>query len=495
MVAAARPHRPKFTKSLRDVTASELYYQLTYMSATASAGTTRNQIFELASRVPRPTAAYFEKVRLLAEKMGYDYARACSLIGGAVRSAMMRSLLLRISDSLLSGQSEAEFLAEEAEVQGQVYEKDYERDLSVLLKWTDAYGAMMVSAVVIIIVTLLSSMIYNLNIGVMVSMIALAVCMTLGGTWVLSVAAPSEVRERYSTDGPRSQIWALRLSRITLPVVVLTSVGLALSKVELGWILIAVSVELLPLGIASVLGGREIDAKDREIGAFLRLLGSTAVSTGTTLTEAMTRIDLDSFPSLQPHLEQLRFRQGISDPRRCWRKFASETGSALVNDIVAVFSDAVELGGDADSIGLFSSQFANRTVALRSKREVIASSFVWLTFVIHGAMAALMVIVTEVMHGFIEVVWSALEAADEAVVQEGAMILSLPSRGDARIAFLSQAVLGMVILLAGANALAILVTDGGHRLKLSFYLSILLFVSGCCLILLPRLVGKMIMGV
>ena len=248
-------------------------------------------------------------------------------------------------------------------------------------------------------------------------------------------------------------------------------------------------MELLPLGIASVLGGREINAKDREIGPFLRSLGSTAVSTGTTLTEAMTRIDLGSFPSLQPHLERLRYRQQAAiDPRLCWRMFSMETGSELISGTIGIFNDAVELGADADTVGLFASRFANRTVMLRAKREVISSTFVSLTLVVHGAMGALMVVIMEVMQTFLEMIWSAAVVEGQESIQ-GAM-LPLPSLDDPQIVFLNYATTWMVVLLTGANALAIAATDGGHKLKLTFYLSVLLLISGACFIFLPPLVGQ-----
>jgi flagellar protein FlaJ len=491
MVATAQPRRLKFARSLREVSASELYYQLTYMSATASAGTTRNQIFALASKVDRPTAPYFDKIRLLAEKLGYDYARACSMIGQAVRSNAMKSLLLRLSDSLVSGQSEAEFLEEEVNVQGEMFEKEYERDLSSLLKWTDAYGAIIVSTALIIIVNLVSTMIYSLGMGIIVGMVVLAVFTAMGGTWILSRSAPDEERELFTEEGPQSQVWALRLAKITPPLVAITIGGMAIAKSQLGWILMVVALELLPLGIASLLGGREISEKDKEIGPFLRSLGSTTVSTGTTLTEAMTRIDLDSFPGLTADLERLRYRQQASiDPRLCWNKFAKETGSALINGTINVFNDAVTLGGDADTVGLFASQFANRTVMLRAKREVITSTFVSLTLVVHGAMSALMVIIMEVMTQFIEMIWSAAVMEDGAALQ--ASIMPLPSLDDPQIVFLSHVTTTMVLLLALANALAMSATEGGHRLKMSFYLSMLIAISGACFVFLPSMIEKLL---
>ena len=114
MTTISKSGKRAVTKSLREVTGADLYHQLTYMSTTASSGISRDRIFKLAAKLKRPTAPYFQRVHLLAQKLGYDYARACGLIGDAVKSNFMKSLLLRLADALVSGQPEPEFLAEEA---------------------------------------------------------------------------------------------------------------------------------------------------------------------------------------------------------------------------------------------------------------------------------------------------------------------------------------------------------------------------------------------
>lgn len=488
MTASGKTRRTSVTRSLKEVNGFDLYYQLVYMSATASAGIKRNQIFALASRLPRPSACYFRKIDLLAQKLGYNYARACSLLGEAVKSQSMRSLLLRLSDALVSGQPEMDFLREEAEVQAVVYEKEYERDLTSLTKWTDAYGAIIVSTALIIIVNLVSTMIYNLGLGIIIGLVVLTIFTALGGTWVLTRSAPREVKDIFSQEGPWSQKWALRLAKITVPVIMLATGLMIVGGLPLGWLLIADAVLLLPLGISSMLGGREIAAKDKEIGPFLRSLGATAVSTGTTLTEAMNRLDLVSFAALQPDLERLRYRLRASiDPDLCWQKFALETGSKLISETVRIFNDAVNLGGDADTVGLLAAKFANRTIMLRAKRNVVTSTFTSLTLVIHGAIAALMVLIMEVMTKFVEMIWSAAVMEGEEALET--MILPLPSLDDPQMRFLQYVTTAMVLLLAVANAVALGATDVGHKLRISFYLSLLLFISGLAFIIAPPLIN------
>lgn len=483
--------KPKSKDSFKEVSDFDLFYQLTYMSAVASAGISRTRIFQLSSKVPRPPAEYFERVHLLTQKLGYDYAKACRTVGDAIRSSEMKSLLLRLAGALISGQPEADFLTEEALVQGDAYEKEYERDLASLTKWTDAYAAISVSAALIVIVNLTSTLIYDMGMGMIIGLTAVSVLTSSMGAWVLSKAAPREVRAFFSAEGPGAQRLARSLVRIVPPAVLIVCLPLWLLGAGLGQILVVAALLVSPLGLVSMLAGREIDAKDREIGPFLRSLGGMAMSTGTTITEALTRVDLSSFPPLESDLNRLRWRLNASiDPELCWRKFAHETGSKLIGETVAVFNDAVKLGGDPDTVAFLSAQFASKTIMLRAKRKVVSSTFSWLTMVMHGAIAALMITIMEIIRKFTDLVGTAVTIEDEASM--GAMMPMMISFGSPHTQFLQLMTTGMVILLALVNAYAIISADGGHKFKLSYYLAILLLLSGASFLVMPSLV-EMIM--
>ena len=191
--------------SFKEVTGFDLFYQLIYMSAIASAGISRNKIFEFGASLPRQAAAYFNRVHLVCRRLGYEYSTACTLVGEAADSDAMKSLLLRFADALAAGQPEVTFLTEEADVQGNAYEKEYERDLASLTKWTDAYAAIVVSSALIIIINLVSALIYDMGISMTVGLVVTGVLTAAGGAWVLSRAAPPEVRVHFSSTGPQAQ--------------------------------------------------------------------------------------------------------------------------------------------------------------------------------------------------------------------------------------------------------------------------------------------------
>jgi archaeal flagellar protein FlaJ len=475
----------------KEVQGSELFYQLTYMSAIASSGLSRHRIFSMASSLPIPPADYFERIQLLVQKMGYDYTKACNSVGLAVKSETMASLLLRMGTAFTSGQHERDFLSEESLITGHIYEKEYERDLASLTKWTDAYAAISVSATLIVIINMTSSLIQSMGDALLVGLVATAIFTTGVTGWVLSRAAPKETIDLFTEEGPRAQRLALQLRYYTTAAALVVSALLWMWEIPVGWILVVCALILLPLGIFSLMAGGEIDRKDREFGPFLRSLGGMAVSTGTTIGEALTRIDLSSFPALEEDLERLRRRLTAAiEPELCWRHFAAETGSKLLSETVKIFNDSVKLGADPDIVAFQSADFSSRTILLRAKRKVTAATFTWLTVIMHGVISALLVIVFEIVRNFTLLMLEATADLDMSAAQSSGA--AMPAFSTPNIEFFNGAVLIMVIMLAFVNAFSISATDGGHKTKLAFYLAIMFSLSGACLIFLPSVVEGML---
>jgi archaellum biogenesis protein FlaJ (TadC family) len=244
---------------------------------------------------------------------------------------------------------------------------------------------------------------------------------------------------------------------------------------------------MFPLGIVCMRATKEIESKDREIGPFLRSFGAVASSTGTTLAGALTQLDPSSFPNLQSDLKRLIWRLKASiPPALCWQHFARETGSKLIRDTIAVFYDAIKLGGDTSMVGSLCSQFATTEVMLRARRRGIASTFSNLTIVMHVAVSALMIIILEVIQMFTDLI----AAAASSQAEEALHSLQLPmlSFASPLMGVMSTLTHAMVVVLALINAYAIVAADGGHILKGSFYLSILLVLSGLGFVAGPSLV-------
>ena len=70
-----------------------------------------------------------------------------------------------------------------------VYGNRYERDMESLRKWTDAYVALMVSATLIIVISLVSMMIYPLG-SMMIVGLAFIVMVVTGSGYIIFTVSP-----------------------------------------------------------------------------------------------------------------------------------------------------------------------------------------------------------------------------------------------------------------------------------------------------------------
>lgn len=482
----------KNSYKFKDVSAFEMFYQLTYMSATAAAGISRSKTFELAAQSGSPAAQYFEAINTLVNELRYDFPEACRGIADKAPSDEVKSFLLRLSDAMRSGEPLPTFLAREAEVQGDNYSNSYERDLESLKKWSDAFSSIIVSVALIVIINLVSTMIYQMGMGTIAGLITTSIVVGFFGAWVLSRAAPQEQMVVASAVGSAQQRKTLNWGRILIPVTALITVTLIVLGISRSWVLISAAVILFPLGLISYRADEVITKKDAEISSFLRSLGGMATSTGSTLREALARTDITSFPVLHSDIERLSTRlQALASPTICWQKFGYETGSQLVRQSIGIFYESIRLGGDPERVGFLCSLFASRTAMLRAKRRTVVATFSWLTMVMHVVVAALMVFVLEIIHNFLFLMQSAINPDEaDAVAQNLAMPMANFSL--AQMQFLDVITIMMVILLAVISALAIVASDGGYKFKLALYLSVLLFMSGISFWVVPPVVARLL---
>jgi archaeal flagellar protein FlaJ len=480
--------------SFKKVTPFELFYQLTYMSAISAAGVGRARTFELAAVTTTNAAPYFAAINTLVQEFRYEYPEACRRLGVQSKSENMRSFLLRLSDALRSGEPLADFLTREAEVQGQDYHNRYERDLEALKQWTNAFSSIVISVALIIIVQVISSMIYSTDITMMSVMVVAGIAMAGMGTWIIYRSAPREAMVVRLAKGSAEQQRAMRLFRMLVPLAFATAAGLALVGAPVGLVFIAFAGFLVPIGIISMRSDKKVVKQDEEFSTFLRSTGGMATASGTTLKQALTRIDLSSFPMLEDNIKRLSTRlEALIEPELCWRSFGNETGSRLISDVTEIFYNAVRMGGDPERVGYLCSLFTSKTVQLRAKRKLIAGTFTGLTTVMHAVVAGLMLFVLSIVQNFAAIVAALMPSQEELATSSGKQFsLGMAEFSAADLQFLANVTLGMIVALGIVAAVAIIVCSGGNKLKAAFYVGMTAIISGVCYLAVPPLVANIL---
>lgn len=469
----------------------DLLSQLTHMSAVSTAGISRDRLFEGTGRLDYSTSRFFRRVHLVAQRLNYDYSRACEMVAEKTGPESVHNLLLRFSTALSAGEPEDEFLARETEIQIELYGKKYERDLESLQKWTDAYVALMVSTTLIVVISLVSMMIYPMASGVIIGLSVVVLVATMAGSWVIFGNAPHEVKTHRLPRKSPEQYQMERLGQILLPVAAVFGTVLGITF-GLGIALIGSAMVLAPLGYVAFRDDARIDNHDRDIATFLRALGGIMGTAGATVNEAMSRLNRRSLGTMEPHVHRLyvRLNNNIS-PQLCWLRLAGETGSEMVSRSVRIFWDGLRMGGDPGRIGTLASNFAQKVVLLRASRKLVSGTFAWVVIPLHVALLGIMLFITEVMRIFGTQLTKIQDETltSDTLAEAGVSQALLFASPDMRI--ISLFVGMMVFLLTVSNTFAPYAAAGGHPYKMCLYGSIMMLISGVGIIIVPAAVSSL----
>ena len=468
----------------------DLFTQLSYMASLATAKVSRDVLFTKAASLHLSSTPYFVEINTLVNRLSYDYAEACRAVSERCKDHDVSTLLKRLAGSLNSGEDEAEFLTREAGVLAELYVAEYERDIESLRKWTDGYSALIVSAGLIVVVSMISLMIYSLGIGMMLGTTFVTLTVSAGGAWIIYAAVPREGFTRTAGLSSKGQLHAVFLFRILVPIGCVIGVLTWIAGLSIGVAFIAIGLSLLPAGFVMYRDSRRLASQDNDVANTVRLLGGVTSAIGTTVQDAIGKIDRRSLASLQEDVRRLEIRMnaGIS-PNACWRRFVKETGSELIERTVDIFWDALTLGGEAGRTGKNAAFFASRIAMARAKRALVADMFGYLVWPLHASMVGLLIFIVTIMELF------AYSLSDAAPTVEGgsegvpaaATMAGFNTFAGVNFDFLRALILLVVLALTIGNALAPHLASGGHRLRLAFHLGITMTITGGMLAFLPGL--------
>ena len=491
----------------------DLLSNLTYMSVLSLGSLPRDQVLAHCARQRFKTAVFFDFIYVMAKRVGMEYTRAFQLAAEKAGASSIKSLLLRFAASISSGESEREFVIQEAKIEGERYGNEYERGVENLRKWTDAYAAILISVTLIMVVSLVSTMMGSLGENFIVIMAFTLFFITAVGVYVIHKVAPVE-QVTYDAEGALTK----DRKRARLLLALLAPVGLAVALVfgpqqsmMMGSAVAfaAIGLSLLPAGWYAWKDDSTVNKLDTEFPTFIRSLGNIAGASGVTLTEALKRIDTKSMGSLEPHIDRLKVRLAAGLPtQQCWDAFRAETGSELIKRTTQMMEDGSGLGGRPDLVGNICSSFAQNMVQLRAKRALTATTFSFLTLPMHGTMTFILVFVLEIISTFNTKLGSASAGLGDTgrgdfSVPEGLAIppgVSLPAQGDLAggldlfgnqdMGLVTLMIVIVVLILTVANSIAPKAAAGGSNLKLVSYLGIMSLVSGFVLAVVPVVTGR-----
>ncbi len=166
--------------------------------------------------------------------------------------------------------------------------------------------------------------------------------------------------------------------------------------------------------------------------------------------------------------------------------------------------DATELGSEAGQVGQICSVYAQTVTQLRSRLNVVSSTFSFLTIPMHATTTFILVFVLHIIIGFNSRLGSvdlgnasaspqgALDSTGSTATVPDAISLtgSIGMFQDQDPTSVTAIVILVVVVLTVANALAPKFASGGSNLKIAWYLSIMCLISGGIMGVVPALAAK-----
>jgi flagellar protein FlaJ len=478
----------------------DVLYMLTYMNSVATANISRDEIFKkVAERKEFACSKYMEEVYVLAKYWNYDYSTACTHVSKKVSNPRLKELLLRLGNAMASGETEKKFLENEWNTMMIIYKNEYERSLESLKKWTDAFTALLVSMSFISITIVLSITLYNM--GDPVTMLT-ATAMMIGlvgfiGIVLIRAEAPKEIKTHSLAHKSDEQQLVDKLYRTLIPIAVIVACVMFILNLGGGLVLVAVGIILFPIGWVGKKDDKMVDLRDKDFSQFTKMLGSVVGSMGLTVKEGITRVDKKAIGTLEPEINRL-YSQLIMgmDSQISWKRFIGSTGSELINKFTHIFTDAIDMGGDATKIGKLVNTTNLEIVLLRMKRKLVSSSFTTLIIPMHVCMCGLVVFVVQILvifSGMIAKLYATINYNANSTLGIGNAGISPSDIGFTLFqnvpgALLLEYCVVLVLILTVVNTFAAWYVEGGDKYKLFFYGPIMMATSGLCLIVVPFVV-------
>jgi flagellar protein FlaJ len=468
----------------RNALENELYFVITYLYGLATSYCSLLDMFNYVAQSEfKRCGQLFNRVKALAKTWHLGFVNALEIVAKNAKSPLLKDFLERFSQMLKTGEMYEKFLMMEHEAYVVAYEAEYERSLKNVENLGNAYTAIITSITFVTITLTLTEALMGTNGGSSFESTSFMLALALAATLVLSVFVLYLMTPvdgfiylhkdlRCPKEFTRLR-WLLVVSIIASTVLATVAAFVAPSESALGWVLLGLSIPLLPIGILAKRADNAVKAKENAFPTFIRTLGTTAGITGYSTSRALKLLLVRDFGILSTQVKALHSRLSIGvDSKLCWRNLASECGSDMIRIFGGVYEATVSLGGDPGEIGKMISRNMLRRLVLRAKRIQVASAIRSLIYPMHAIECALLAFMTTLLQLLVNMV-------NIGGQLNSSIGLFQSSINPSSIAPLFN---GIMILMAVTNAIALKVTEVSNIYRFLYHLAILFIMTGAVIV-------------
>jgi flagellar protein FlaJ len=464
----------------RNAVENELYFVITYLYGLATSYCSLEDMFTYVAQSEfKSCGRLFDRVSELATTWHFGFVNALEGVAKQVKGPLLKDFLERFSQMLKTGDLYDRFLMMEHEAYTAAYEAEYERKLHTMETLGNAYSAIISSVTFGAITLTLTQALIGSSTGSdftgVTTQLAIALVATLLlSVFVLYITSPIDKIVYLHKDLriPKE----FKTLRAFLPISI--AIGVAASTLaaftvptsdgSTGWILLGISIPLLPVGVMAKRADTAIKARENAFPTFIRTLGTTAGITSYSTARTLKLLLVRDFGVLSTQVRALHSRLSIGvDSNLCWKNLASECGSELIRIFGGIYEATVSLGGDPSEIGKMISRNMIRRLVLRAKRIQVASGIRAMIYPLHIIECALLAFMTTLLQFLVNMV---------NIGSQFSMIGIFKSSINA--SSIAPVFTTIMIVLAISNALTLKIAEVSNNYRLVYHLSVLLLLTG-----------------
>jgi len=477
----------------------ELHLFVVRIAVLSLSSSTRNSIFEIASKEETSKAILKEliKVQELSKTWNISLPRSLRIVSKQTPSKRLGDFLERMAYAIESDEDPKVFFQNEQEAVIEEFKSRYSTTLDRIEVVREIYISMVSVTMFLNVMLVVLSMLVGINHYLMAFLIVFIFIVVEMVLWVVvNGVLPRETiwfdpkpHSRESKYHNQLRFWiAVGVAGSAILSVVMLAFGVTWSTILL--YLAVVSTPLLIPGIIVMREERTISRRDEAFGAFIRTVGATSESKGGAPVAGLKRIRWHDFGALTDQVRHLYDRLKLRiDSQKAWGLFVKESRSELISQFLNTYQEGISAGGSPKEVSSLISGHFTTLSSLRKRRYLMADNFAailyGLTIFISAGMFMIYAVVLEMLDKL-----GGLEATSAEIESFQSLVLLKDVAGLEFV--LLAAIVTVVILHVLFSADTARRFKGGHIYTLMLHTPLLLWTAAISAMLAQWGVGRIL---
>ncbi|MCS7098570.1 MAG: hypothetical protein NZ922_06300 [Candidatus Methanomethyliaceae archaeon] len=425
-----------------------------------------------------------KKINVLTE-MGIDLHRAIEITMKKVRLPYFRGFLQRFAQVAKLGEDVVAFMNKEYNTFMTIYTSELERSNIRLRRFTEAYGAVLSSSVLIIVVIIFIGMIWGGSFMVGSTVLA-TIGIFISFSMIFYVRSP--LVNIISRNEKKEELFTLiKLDKLIIRITILSSGAILATMIikiipyNLGPLI--QSIIGIPALVIGYIGRREIkkiEEIDERFPDLMTMLSTTLSTIGSSLLFSIKDICRLNFGKLSIYIKRMaaRLELGISKDT-CWSYFKKETSSELVRLHVDAFAEANSYGSPTK---LYGPLISNSSIFMLNLRKRVEETTAFMKGIVVPMHPILCIIIGMVM-GLLNIFMNFFKNMPYGIFN---IVIS------SDIYLYSHII---IFVLSIINAFIIYEVSGEQEFNFSFYLGLFIVIGWICYYLSLTIVASFLSSI